>query len=131
MTNTPHVEHALDATIAHTTDTTPAAVADDLIVTTCPDHGVKVAGDFRSFCVYVSIALQHAAAGPHDDGPGLECWVCCDDMVIDPAGLATVAEAGAAVSHWASWPPMDDGPILTDEEQIALVTALRVAEGGE
>ena len=36
-------------------------------------------------------------------------------------------ESGTA-SHWTSWPPMDDGPVLTDEEQIALVTAIRVQQ---
>lgn len=33
-----------------------------------------------------------------------------------------------ATSHWTSWPPMDDGPPLTDEEQVAFVTAVRVQQ---
>ena len=87
MTNR-HLEHALDKTPEPLTTTPPA---DDLVVTTCPDHGVKVTTDAESHRRYVANAHACREAGPHDDGPGLSCWVCCDDMVIDPAGLASDA----------------------------------------
>lgn len=80
MTTNPRVEHVLDQTPASPTD-------DDLVVTSCVDHGVKVTNDMPSFLRYVDLALEHRRAGDHDDDPGLECWVCCPAMVIDPAGI--------------------------------------------
>lgn len=73
--------------------TTTEALA--LLVTACPDHGVKVAPDRLSAHVYQEAALAcwaslegwgedavfHAQDHAED---GLDCWVCCDKMVIDP-----------------------------------------------
>jgi hypothetical protein len=62
--------------------------ATDLLVTDCPDHGVKVTTDLTSQAVYSGLAyscshemefdpkghaLDHAVAG--DD-----CWACCPKM---------------------------------------------------
>lgn len=57
---------------------------DDLIVTACPTHGLKVTADPASHRHYVEVARGHLEAGPHHDDEGLECWVCCPDMEIDP-----------------------------------------------
>lgn len=63
--------------------------SDDLVVTACPTHGLKVTGDAASHRAYVVIARGHLEAGAGHDDEGLECWVCCPDMVIDPDGKAT------------------------------------------
>lgn len=70
--------------------------APEYVITDCAEHGVKVTGDGKSHATYV--ALAHAC---HDDGStdshghymahvahGTDCWVCCDNMTIDPANMA-------------------------------------------
>jgi len=65
----------------------------DFIVTDCPTHGVKVVSDLESFKVYASMALECATGRAYADHTvwhaveGHDCWVCCDDMTIDPDSL--------------------------------------------
>jgi hypothetical protein len=87
MTTSPNrPEHTLDATVEHTCD-------EEYLVTVCDHHGTKATTDYRSFVTYVAYTMTHVAAGDHEDDPGTDCWVCCPDMVVDPARLATPAEA--------------------------------------
>jgi hypothetical protein len=83
MTKTPRPAHALDRTVE------AEFCPDELVITSCVEHGVKATADRDSFIAYVEMAEEHRAAGDHDDTP-FECWVCCPDMVIDPNGLAKV-----------------------------------------
>jgi hypothetical protein len=73
----------------------------EYLVTSCPDHGVKVCSDRASFIAYVemSLACDHGyrwsadgsinSLSHHDHfhaETGTDCWRCCGQMVIDPYG---------------------------------------------
>lgn len=76
---------------------------DELLVTSCPDHGVKVVGNFETLAAYVEIAREDdfgwvwdnstqtvtrtAAAARFDAQNGTDPWRCCWHMVIDPDGV--------------------------------------------
>lgn len=77
--------------------------ADDLIITSCPNHGVKVTSDSDSHYAYVEAALEDdhgwmwdnetqtvsrlPHARTHDAVNGSDPWRCCWHMVIDPDGI--------------------------------------------
>lgn len=65
-------------------------IENDLVVTTCAYHGVKVCRDMPSMRAYVEVANACASLPPHADehrANGEDCWVCCRHMVIDPHGV--------------------------------------------
>lgn len=73
--------------------TTETATA--FIVTSCPDHGTVEAPDLESAlayigyactCYYWPVGFERTHALEHAED-GTDCWVCCDNMVIDPNGL--------------------------------------------
>lgn len=72
----------------------------DIIITRCDTHGIKATVDYMTARTCVQYAREDAheitvftrAGAPelhnseyHDDGT--DCWVCCDQMVIDPFGI--------------------------------------------
>lgn len=65
----------------------------EFLVTSCPNHGVRVTSDFYSALVYVEAALVCLTMLLNTDDHALthldqtDCWVCCDQMVIDPHGM--------------------------------------------
>lgn len=76
---------------------------EEYIVTSCPNHGEKVVGQFESFRTYVEFAteddrgwlwdnasqsvtrLDHALRW--DLANDTDPWRCCYHMVIDPLGI--------------------------------------------
>lgn len=69
----------------------------DIIVTRCDTHGIKATVDYTTaricveaatYCMMESLTemvTNTSHADEHDDG--IDCWVCCNQMVIDPYGI--------------------------------------------
>ena len=64
------------------------------LVTTCPNHGVKVTGDLASQAVYTDVARACRHENHFDPvghiidhlGDPSDCWECCPDMRIADTG---------------------------------------------
>lgn len=82
-----NIEHLMDA-FNH--GVTPEEINDtpEFLVTTCPDHGVKVAGDLASAQHYRSLArgchtLRESVFHQTDHRiHGEDCWSCCEKMEV-------------------------------------------------
>lgn len=57
--------------------------ATEVVVTSCPAHGVRVTSDLPSARAY-GIVARACMSGDHvcHGTLGLDCWVCCDEMEV-------------------------------------------------